>query len=99
MAPERGLTEDDYPLPAVSVAPAAIAARRARAPAGLLRHRDGHLERPAVHLGAVHLPDGFGRLLVARKLDEAEAPAVARVTVGDDGDRLHGSEPRKRFLE
>src|SRR5512134_1227263 len=99
MAPERGLPEDVYALPAVSVAPAAIAARRARAPAGLLRKGDGHLERPAVHLGAVHLPDGFGRLLVARKLDETEAPALARVAVGDDRDRRDGSELRKRFLE
>ncbi len=37
MAPERGFREDDSPLPAVSVAPVAIAARCARAAAGFLR--------------------------------------------------------------
>src|SRR5512134_2296269 len=69
MAPERGLPEDVYALPAVSVAPAAIAARRARAPAGLLRQGDGHLERPTAHLGGVHLADGLGRLPAAGSSD------------------------------
>src|SRR5512146_1395723 len=89
----------DLWLPAESATTAIIAMLRTRSIAGRLGEGLGYLERPPVHLGAVHLADGFGGFLLGPQLDKPEPLAVARVPVRDDGDRFHRAELRKRLFQ
>src|SRR5690606_23724698 len=77
--------------PAVAAAEIASIAVTVAAAARCLRLGLADLERAAVEVRSVHGLGGLLRFGIGRHLDEAEALALARVAIRDQGDRVNGA--------
>ena len=95
--------------PATATAPVAAAAAAATAPeaaatateaaAGRLGTSLVHRKSPTTKLRLVELVDGSLRVVIARHLDEGEAPSASRGHVTHHADRVHRTDLAEHLFE